>query len=164
MQTTWVCLFIWGDPSLVFFAFWKERLWKRIQGWKEKLLSKAGKETLIKAVAQAILAYAMSCFDLTKHLCDEMSKMICRYWWVQQDKENKIHWVSWDEICRRKKEGGLGFRDLHLFNLAMLARQGCKILKNPESLCARLLSAKYGSKNSLLQAKEGLGISILHVA
>ena len=48
------------------FAYLKERLWKRIQGWKEKLLSKAGKETLIKAVAQAIPAYAMSCFDLTK--------------------------------------------------------------------------------------------------
>lgn len=36
------------------FAYLKERVWKRIQGWKEKLLSRAGKEILIKAVAQAI--------------------------------------------------------------------------------------------------------------
>ena len=36
------------------FEYLKERVWKRLQGWKEKLLSKASKEVLIKAVVQAI--------------------------------------------------------------------------------------------------------------
>lgn len=36
------------------FAYLKDPVWKRIQGSKEKLLSKAGKEVLVKAVAQAI--------------------------------------------------------------------------------------------------------------
>ena len=58
------------------FSYLKDRVWKRIQGWKEKLLSRAGKEILIKAVAQAIPSYAMSCFDLTKTLCDAISAMI----------------------------------------------------------------------------------------
>jgi hypothetical protein len=51
------------------------------------LLSKAGKEILVKAAAQAIPTYAMSCFDLTKGLCEAV---IARYWWSQQDKEKKI--------------------------------------------------------------------------
>jgi hypothetical protein len=72
-----------GRSKASLYAYLKERLWKRIQGWKEKLLSKAGKETLTKAVAQTIPSYAMSFFDLTKSLCDEMSKMVCRYWWAQ---------------------------------------------------------------------------------
>jgi hypothetical protein len=55
------------------------------------MLSKAGKDILIKACAQAIPTFAMSCFDLTKGLCDEMSKMICQYWWAQQENENKMH-------------------------------------------------------------------------
>ena len=68
-----------GRSKASVFGYLKERVWKRIQGWKEKLLSKAGKETLIKGVAQSIPSYAMPCFDLTKSLCDEMGKMTCRY-------------------------------------------------------------------------------------
>jgi hypothetical protein len=59
------------------FAYIKERIWRRIQGWKERLMSMASKEILIKAVAQATL-YPHS-FDLTKSLCDDISTMLCQY-------------------------------------------------------------------------------------
>jgi hypothetical protein len=49
------------------FAYLKDKNWARIQGWMEKLLAKAGKEILVKAVAQAIPSYAMSCFILLKN-------------------------------------------------------------------------------------------------
>jgi hypothetical protein len=118
------------------FAYLKDRIWKRVQGWKEKLLSKAGKEILIKAVAQAIPSYAMSCFDLTKTLCDDIDSMIGCFWWAQQENEHKMLWLSKETLCTSKQTGGLGFRDLYLFNLVMLARQGLRLLINPGSLCA----------------------------
>ena len=95
-----------GGSKRKMFEYLKDRVWKRIQGWKEKLLSKARKEILIKAIAQAIPSYAMSCFDLTKMLCDDIGKLIHRFWWAQQDKENKIHWLSWETLCSRKDKGG----------------------------------------------------------
>ena len=54
---------------------------KKLAGWKEKLLSKAGKEMLIKAVAQAILTYTMSVFKLFDSLCEDLTSMIRNFWW-----------------------------------------------------------------------------------
>ena len=46
-----------GLPTLIgrakykSFSYLKDRVWKKLQGWKGKLLSRAGKKVLIKAVA-----------------------------------------------------------------------------------------------------------------
>lgn len=140
------------------FEYIRDKIWHRIQGWKEKLLSMAGKEILIKAVAQAILTYVASCFDLMKSFCDQVRSMICRYWWSQQDKE-KMHWLAWDILKQPKREGGIGFRDLLAFNLAMLARQGWRLIQSPNSLCAQILRAKYFPHGNVLQARAVDGIS-----
>jgi hypothetical protein len=113
----------------------------------------------VKVVAQAIPLYAMSCFDLTKGLCDELSMMIGRYWWSQQDKVHKIHWLSWEKLTRSKKKGGLGFRDLHLFNQAMLARQAWRLLTRLDTLCGQVLKDKYFPNKNILQCITQDGIS-----
>ena len=57
-----------GLPSIIskskdeIFAEIKERVGRKLSGWKEKMLSVGGQEVLIKAVAQAIPTYTMSCF------------------------------------------------------------------------------------------------------
>lgn len=62
-----------------------------MQGWKEKLLSKSGKETLIKVVAQAISSYMMSVFYLRNGLVDEIHFLLARFWWGAKDGERKMH-------------------------------------------------------------------------
>ena len=79
-----------GLPSLVgknkkaSFNYIKERVWKKIQGWKEKLLSQAGREILIKAIVQAILTYTMSCFKLPLGLYGDIESIIRKFWWGQK--------------------------------------------------------------------------------
>ena len=53
----------------------------------------------------------------------------------------------------------MGFRDLHAFNTAMLAKQCWRLMEEPESLCARVLRAKYYPDGNLLQAKLKSGSS-----
>lgn len=55
--------------------------------------------------------------------------------------------------------GGLGFREMHNFNIAMLSRQGWRLIQNPESLCAKLLKARYFPHCSALEAIPHDGIS-----
>uniref|UniRef100_A0A2N9I5C2 DUF4283 domain-containing protein n=1 Tax=Fagus sylvatica TaxID=28930 RepID=A0A2N9I5C2_FAGSY len=82
-----------------------------------------GQEVLIKVVAQAIPTYAMNCFHLPKIWCDEITSLIARYWWGQKGDERKLHWMKWDKLCTSKEDGGLGFRNLFLFNSSLLAKQ-----------------------------------------
>ena len=77
----------------------KERVWKRIQGWKERLLFKGGKEVLIKAVAQAIPTYTMSCFQIPIGVCKDMEALMCKFWWGSQEHKRKIHWIHWEKMC-----------------------------------------------------------------
>ena len=39
-----------GQTKYHAFSYLKDRIWKKLQGWKGMLLSKAGKEILIKVV------------------------------------------------------------------------------------------------------------------
>ena len=49
----------------------------------------------------------------------------------------------------------MGFRNLHAFNLALLAKQAWWILTNPCSLAARILKAKYFPYEDILNASLG---------
>ena len=90
-----------------------------MQGWKEKLLSQAGKEVIIKAVVQSIPTYLISVFKLLVGLRKDIEAMIQKFWWGQGETK-KIHWVKWSALCLSKSVGEMGFRDIQNFNNALL--------------------------------------------
>ncbi|XP_045831384.1 uncharacterized protein LOC123922735 [Trifolium pratense] len=148
-----------GRSKKQIFNFMKEKIWKKLKGWKEKNLSFAGRGTLIKAVAQAIPTYLMSSFLISKGVCDQLEQMICNFWWRSTTDQKKLHWLKWSKVCTHKKEGGLGFRNLGAFNEALLAKQGWRLITNPNSLVAQVLKAKYYPNEDFLKAKHKQSMS-----
>ena len=91
-----------GLPTLVgkgkkkAFSRIKDLVGRRTARWKGNLLSNAGREILIKAMAQATTTYTMSCFKLPNSLCHELNSMVGQFWWGQKEKERKMAWISWE--------------------------------------------------------------------
>ena len=104
-----------GLPSFVghskyrTFIQLKEKVWKQVNGWKEKLLSQGGWEILIKVVAQSMPAYTMNCFLLPKRVCLELQSIIRQFWWGQTKDAKKVNWLAWKKMCVSKFKGEWAF-------------------------------------------------------
>jgi hypothetical protein len=135
------------------FDYVPERIRNFVNEWGENLLRCAGREVLIKAIAQAVPTYLMSCFKLSANVCKKiMRTYISNYWWGSSVDRHKLHWQKWSKLARSKGSGVMGFRDMPLFNQAMLGKQGWQLLINPDSLVAKVLKGKYYPHGDFLSA------------
>lgn len=75
--------------------------------------------------------------------------------------EKKLHWVSWRRLCNPKGMVGIRFRDIHNFNLALLAKQGWRIMQNPQSLVANILKARCFPNSSFFYSQVQKNCSFL---
>ncbi|XP_057789594.1 uncharacterized protein LOC131006452 [Salvia miltiorrhiza] len=145
-----------GIPSTIgrskseIFQMMIDRTRKKAKDWKRRFLSGAGKMVLIQSILQSIPTYIMSCFALPEQICQQLNSVAARFFWGQKNEERRIHWRSWKKLCTSKGNGGLGFRDISLFNQAMLAKQAWRLILNESSLLARSLKARYHPRNDLL--------------
>lgn len=111
-----------GLPSMIrrssFFNNVKLKVLGRISNWQHKFFSCGGKEVLIKAVAQAVPAYAISIFKIPMRIYDDTQKVIDKFWWGSKKEKKGIYWVRWERLSQAKSRGGLGFREFSSFNQA----------------------------------------------
>ncbi|CAL5432957.1 unnamed protein product [Camellia sinensis] len=115
----------------------------RLAGWKMKLLSFAGRLTLVKAVLSSIPVYYLSLFKLPEGIAKELDKIQASFLWGGPDLKRKIHLVKWSEVTKSIKQGGLGVRRIRDVNLCLLLKWWWRFVTEPESLWYRVLCSKY---------------------
>ena len=133
------------------FAFLKDKLVHRMNGWTCRWLSKRGKKVLIKSILLALPTYVMSSFLLPLAICEHLASVIAQFWWSSNLPKRIIHWAKWKKLCLPKEKDIIGFRMIHEFNLALLAKQLWRLVQYPDSLVARVLKGRYYRSSSRLR-------------
>lgn len=98
-----------------------ERLEKRMEGWKGKLISRGGRLQLVKSVLTAIPIYYMMCLKLPKWVIDRIDAVRRAFLWGRNGKEGRaISLLNWPTVCMPTVVGGMGIHDLEVHNTALL--------------------------------------------
>uniref|UniRef100_A0A803P996 Reverse transcriptase domain-containing protein n=1 Tax=Cannabis sativa TaxID=3483 RepID=A0A803P996_CANSA len=119
-----------GRDKKEMFSNIKERIRKLMNSWNEKIFSAA-------------------------YFCKQVESMMANFWWGLTENGSRIHWRSWNLLCKSKLEGGMGFRSFIHFNQALLAKQAWRIFEKPHSLLGRILKSRYFPNNNFLEASLG---------
>lgn len=78
---------------------------------------------------------------------------MARFWYGQRGNERKIHWLIWKKFCVSEFQGRIDFKDLRLFNLALLAKQGWRILHNTNRLLHKVYKTYYFPPGNFFKAR-----------
>ncbi|XP_074363534.1 uncharacterized protein LOC141704115 [Apium graveolens] len=84
---------ILGRNKSTILGFLKDKVTKRVETWDGKIISKPGKEILIKSVAQTILSYAVSVFLLPLEITKDIERTISKYCWSSKSDGSRGYFV-----------------------------------------------------------------------
>ena len=95
-----------------------EKFESRLGAWENKFLSMGGRIVLLNSVLSALPTYFFSFMKAPISVIQRLTQLQRNFLWGGKigDDRRKIAWVAWEDICRPKQEGGLGVKNLKVFN------------------------------------------------
>lgn len=115
-------------------------------------MSIAGRLTLITSSLNSAPIYHMSLYLLPKTVIKEMDKVRRTFFWQGGHTKRKYHLVKWVKICKSKKKGGLGIKDVRKMNLSLLCKWWWK-LENENGIWQEIVKHKYLKKGGVSSVK-----------
>jgi hypothetical protein len=119
----------------------EEKAAKKLEVWKGGPMSYGGRTILINSSLFSSSIYHMSMFLLPKTIIKNLDKIRRRLFW-QGGGVKKYHLIKWTKICKDRKKGGLGVKNLRELNIIIM----CKwwwLLEHEEGLWQDIVNLKY---------------------
>lgn len=146
MKNILVCRLQWKSQSKRYLELCTNTYGERLMDMGRAIIISGRK----KEVLQSISNYIMSCFLLSKYLTqslDDDSEFL-----VGRRQGKTDAWMAWHDLCKPRSMGGVGIRHLRTCNLAVLAKQCCRIFLHPDTLLSQIFRARHFPRTSLVQA------------
>ena len=124
----------------------------RCDAWVGRTISMAGRTILLNVALTIIVYYHMSMFLLNKTTTEKLDKIRRKIFWQGSSLRKIYHLVKWSRICRSKKKGGLGVKDLRKQNISLLTKWWWK-LETKQGLWQDVIRAKYFKKDTVTLVK-----------
>ena len=153
---------------------WKpvmEKIQHRLASWKSKILSRAGRLTIIKSVLNSLPVYYMSMFKMPKAIALKIVKMQRRFFWEGtnevSNQKNECPTIKWESIELPKELGGLGVGNMMHKNLILLFKWWWRFSESDNTLWKRILISVYeikglkASSETFKKAKEGTWLQLM---
>jgi hypothetical protein len=124
-----------------------DKLRSLVDGWKSQMLNFAGRLELIKSVFFGSLVYWFQTFKIPISVSKEVERIMANFLW-----KDRLKTMSWVDICKPKKEGGLGLRRIQ----DMCVASGIKLiwrLLNSNSMWAYWMTTRYIKGSSFWESQ-----------
>ncbi|CAL5380958.1 unnamed protein product [Camellia sinensis] len=129
---------------------WKPILDKikvRLAGWKRRVMSYAGRVTMIKSVLSSLPVYYLSLFKMPECVAKSVDRLQASFLWGGSDNQRKVHLVRWGEVTKALYHGGLGIRNIRKVNLCLLVKWWWRFGAEKKALWRQLISSHYSHTN-----------------
>jgi len=123
-------------------------------------MSIAGRTTLISSSLNNSPTYHMSVHLLPKTVINKLEKIRRKFFWQGGGTKRKYHLVKWEIICKSKKKGGLGIKDLRKMNISLLYKWWWKFEKE-DGLWQKIVKFKYLKNKSIHDVRHKLNDSAM---
>ena len=92
--------------------------------------------------------FSMQTIQLPKLLCDAIDRNIWNFILGSQGDTRKPHLFNWSDVCKPKKQGGLGLRSAREINASYLMKLAWKLWNESHEFWIKVLKGKYiGRRN-----------------
>ncbi|KAK1277454.1 hypothetical protein QJS04_geneDACA016871 [Acorus gramineus] len=119
-----------------------DKLERRLEGWKGKILRIGGRLVLLQAVLSYLPVFFLSIFKVPEGILQKLEGIRCRFYSSGTHGDSrKSHMVCWDLVCCMKRMGGAGVLNLGDFNKALLSKW--RWMSNRDLLWCRLLEVRF---------------------
>ncbi|PKU76831.1 Putative ribonuclease H protein [Dendrobium catenatum] len=131
-------------PKIADFQELISNVMDRLNAWSKKSLSLGGKLILIDSSLLSMPNYLITNSLVPKRVLLELEKLCINFLWNKKGGSKGIHYVAWEDICKPRRLGGLGFHSPLLRIGALRSNLAWNFLQKPDSLLHRTLKHKYG--------------------